>query len=86
MVTTLIFPNNQAKQARTHTTTPHNLIRLYPLAYTPWVALCVADIMTEAIVKIGLLDPPQRMRETAWKFDCYSVLLQVRCGGGGGGV
>ena len=39
----------------------------------------MADIMTEAIVKIGLLDPPQRMRETAWKFECYNVLLQVEC-------
>merc|ERR1712224_667267 len=35
------------------------------------------DIMTEAIVKIGLLDPPQRMRETAWKFDRYDVLLEA---------
>lgn len=34
------------------------------------------EIMTDAIVKIGLLDPPQRMRETAWKFDRYDVLLQ----------
>lgn len=36
------------------------------------------DIMTEAIVKIGLLDPPMsRMRETAWKFNRYDVLLQA---------